>query len=154
MILGADNQNKNLRAAANIKTSSTPKTRTANKYSATISSSKSAENPSTGRAQATVEHESRQNINDGSPDPVRGSMEGLDNSKSTYIQPNNRGYDNNSLQSARYADRSKTMPTVKGASFLFTNNKNNSIMDNYTRSSMSGSSSDRINKAVKLNRYF
>ena len=154
MILGADNQNKNLRAAANIKTSSTAKTKTANKYSAAISSSKSVQNPSTGKAQSTVEHESRQNINDGSPDPIRGSMEGLSNGKSTYIQPNGRGYDNKNLQFARYADKNKNLPTVKGATFLFTNNKNNSIMDNYTRSFNSNSSSDRMNKALNLNRYF
>jgi hypothetical protein len=152
MILGADNQNKNLRAASTIRVGSTAKTRTANHYSAAISSSKTSDNSSSSRTQRTTVHESRSKINDGQPDPVRGSLEGLDNGKSTHIQMDNRGYDARSLQNARYADRSKSLPSVKGASFSFTNMSNKGIMSNYSGITMGGSSSDRMSKNLRLNR--
>jgi hypothetical protein len=153
MILGADNQNKNLRLASNIKVDGKRKTRTANHYSAAISTSKTSEFSSSARTQRTTAHESRSNINDGRPDPLRGSMEGLDNGKSTHIQQNNRGYDAKALQSARYASRDKAIEPQRGSSFLFTNKQKNGIMNNYSNITMAGSSSDRLNKQLNLNRY-
>lgn len=154
MILGADNQNKNLRIASTIKVDSTAKTRTANHYSAAVSSSKTQENSQSTRTQRTTVHESRKNINDGKPDPVRGSMEGLDNGKSTYLQFNNAGYDNKKIQTARNFKKEKTLPEVKGASFLFTNQQNKGIINtNYSGMTSPGSSSDRLNKGLNLNRY-
>jgi hypothetical protein len=154
MILGADNQNKNLRAASTIKVGSTAKTRTANHYSAAISSSKTSSNSSSSRTQQTVNHQSRSKLNDGNPDPIRGSMEGLDNGKSTHIQMDNRGYDAKSLQAARYKDRNKSLNPTMGTSFSFTNLQNKSIMNNYSGITMSGSSSDRMSKNLRLNRTF
>lgn len=148
MILGADNQNKNLRIASTIKISPTAKTRTANHYSAAVSSSKS------GKSEQTIVHESARKSNDGRPDPIRGSLEGLDNGKSTYIQMSNRGYDSKFLQTARYSDKTKQLPTVKGASFLFTNQQNKGIINNYTKNTSYGTSSHRMNKGLNLNRYF
>jgi len=154
MIFGADNQNKNLRAASAIKVGSTAKTRTANSYSASISSSKTVGNSTSSRTQRTTVHQSRSKINDGQPDPVRGSMEGLDTGKSAHIQMDNRGYDAKSLQTARYKDKNKTLKPVMGSSLSFTNLQNKSIMNNYSGITMSGSSSDRMSKNLKLNRMF
>jgi translation elongation factor P/translation initiation factor 5A len=152
MIFGADNQNKNLRIASTIKTSPTAKTRTANHYSASISSSKTSGNSSFNRNQQTTVHQSRRSLNDGKPDPVRGSFEGLDNGKSTYIQMDNRGYDSRSLKTARYSDKNKVLNEQKGASFLFTNKQKEGIINNYTNITMAGSSSDRLNKNIRINR--
>lgn len=154
MILGADNQNKNLRIASRIKSNPTAKTRTANHYSAAVSTRKTVENSQEARTQRTTVHQSRANINDGRPDPVRGSMEGLDTGKSAYIQLNNRGYDNKNLQVKRYSNISKNINPQKGASFIFTNQQNKGIINNYTKSSMAGSSSQIMNNNLNINRYF
>lgn len=154
MIFGADNQNKNLRIASNIKSNPTAKTRTANHYSAAISTSKTSGNSTSSRTQRTTVHQSSGKSNDGRPDPVRGSFEGLDNGKSTYIQMDNRGYDAKSLQTARYASKDKMIETQKGASFLFTNKQNKGIINNYTNSTMAGSSSDRLSKSLRINGMF
>jgi hypothetical protein len=154
MILGADNQNKNLRIASRIKSNPTAKTKTANHYSAAVSTSKTVENSSSAKNQRTTVHQSRSKINDGKPDPIRGSMEGLDNSKSAYIQQNNRGYDSKTLQTKRYANPSKNINPQKGASFIFTNQQNKSIISNYTKSSVTGSSSHIMNNNLNMNRYF
>jgi hypothetical protein len=154
MIFGADNQNKNLRAASTIKANPTAKTKTANHYSASISSSKTTANSTSSRTQQTTVHTSRSNINDGQPDPIRGSMEGLDTGKSAHIQMDNRGYDAKSLQTARYKDKNKTLKSVMGTSLSFTNLQNKSIMNNYSGITMSGSSSDRMSKNLRLNRMF
>lgn len=154
MILGADNQNKNLRIASTIKSNPTAKTRTSNQYAAAVSTSKTVENSSFARQQRSTVHQSRSNINDGRPDPIRGSMEGLDNSKSTYIQQNGRGYDSKALHAKRYSNTPKNINPQKGASFIFTNQQNNSIISNYTKSSMTGSSSQIMNSSLSMNRYF
>lgn len=154
MIFGADNQNKNLRIASNIKSNPTAKTRTANHYSAAISTSKTSEFSSSARTQRTTVHQSRNKLNDGKPDPVRGSMEGLDNGKSTYLQMDNRGYDSKQLQTARYKSKDKTFENYKGASFLFTNKQNQGIINNYTNTTMAGSSSDRLSKSLRINGMF
>lgn len=152
MIFGADNQNKNLRIAANIKASSTAKTRTANHYSAAISHSKTRDFSQSSNTQRTIQHQSRQGLNDGNPDPVRGSLEGLDNGKSTYVQMSNRGYDAKNIQTARYSLREKNLPDQKGASFLFTNKQKQGIISNYTNITQSGTSSSRLQNQLNINR--
>ena len=149
MILGADNQNKNLRAAAKIKSNPTEKARTGNHYSAAISSSKTG-----GGTKSTVVHQSKAGLNDGSPDPMRGSFEGLDTGKSAHIQQNGRGYTNPSLQNARYASRDKSITPVRSSSLSFTNMGFKGIMDNYSGVTMSGTSSDRLGKNLRLNGMF
>lgn len=154
MILGADNQNKNLRIASNIKVDSTAKTKTANHYAAAVSSSKTGENSQSANSQRTIVHQSRKNMNDGKPDPMRGSMEGLDKGKSAYLQFKNSGYESKSIQTSRNSNKTKNLQEVKGASFLFTNQSNQGIMNsNYSGMTSPGSSSDRLNKGLNLNRY-
>lgn len=152
MIFGADSQNKNLRIAANIKVNPTAKTRTANHYSAAISHSKTKNFSQSVNTQRTVQHQSRQGLNDGKPDPIRGSLEGLDNGKSTYVQMNNRGYDAQALQTARYSLKEKNLPTQMGASFLFTNKQKQGIISNYTNITQAGTSSSRLQKQLNINR--
>lgn len=154
MILGADNQNKNLRIASNIKSNPNTKTRTANHYSASISTSKTSEFSSSARTQRTTAHQSRSKLNDGNPDPIRGSMEGLDTGKSAHVQMDNRGYDATQLQTARYKSKDKNFSTQKGASFLFTNKQNQGIINNYTNETMTGSSSNRLNQSLNINGMF
>lgn len=103
MILGADNQNKNLakQAAKRIDTSS--RTRTSNAYAAKIASSKNSTKPSD---QNKVESSSRRINSDLKPDPVRGSFEGLVKQSAGHIQMDGDGYDNPSFQTARYKDKS------------------------------------------------
>lgn len=150
MILGADNQNKNLRSAAKIKSNPTAKTKTANHYAAAISSS----NTGGSSGKSNTVHQSRQKINDGKPDPMKGSFEGLDTGKSAYIQPNGVGYANPNLQTARYGNRNKNIIPARGSSLSFTNSGFKGIMDNYSNSTMSGSSSDRMSSILKMNRFF
>jgi hypothetical protein len=150
MILGADKQNKNLRSAAKIKSNPTDKARTGNHYSAAISTSKSG----TSTGSATQVHQSRQVINDGRPDPVRGSFEGLDNGKATHIQMSGRGYDASHLQSARYASKDKFINPARGNSLSFTNMGFKSIINNWSGVTMSGTSSDRMGNMLKMNGMF
>lgn len=102
MIFGADSQNKNLKDAASKRIDTTPRTRTANKMSARIATSKTKDNATSVDTKSTVAHEPRSTINDGVSDPVRGSFEGLMNAPSTVIQQNGIGYANKSIQTARY----------------------------------------------------
>jgi hypothetical protein len=81
-------------------------------------------------------------------------MAGLDNSKSTYIQMDNVGYARKSNQTARYSNNNKYINPLKANGLSFTNNGFKGIMDNYSNSTMSGSSSDRLNKSLSINRYF
>lgn len=154
MIFGADSQNKNLRIASKIKSNPVAKTRTASNYAASVSSSKNSSRSKVTEGTEKVTHQSRSKSNDGTPDPVRGSMEGLDKGKSTHIQMNNTGYDSKVTQTARYSDKTKNINPAKGASFLFTNNQKSGIINNYTNSTMSGSSSQRLSKGLEINRYF
>jgi hypothetical protein len=150
MILGADNQNKNLRAAAKIKSNPTAKTKTANHYSAAISSS----NTGGSSGGSNTVHQSRQKINDGNPDPMKGSYEGLDTGKSAHIQPNGVGYANPNLQTARYGNRNKEITPARGSSLSFTNMGFKSIIENYSGVTDSGTSSDRMGKILKMNGMF
>lgn len=148
MIFGADKQNKNLRSASTVKPNSNLKTRTANHYSAAISSSK------TSGSSGSIVHQSRKNLNNNQPDPVRGSFEGLQNGKSAYVQLNNSGYDNSKFHTARYSMKNPNIPNVKGASFGFTNMQKKGIIDNYSGTTMRGTSSDRMKNSLNINRMF
>ena len=150
MILGADNQNKNLRAAAKIKSNPTAKTKTANHYSAAISSS----NTGGSAGGSNVVHQSRQKINDGNPDPMKGSFEGLDTGKSAYIQPNGVGYANPNLQTARYENKNKNITPAKGSSLSFTSMGFKSIIENYSKVTAAGTSSSKLNDRLRLNGMF
>lgn len=97
MIFGADQQNKNLSDAAKKRIDTSPRTKTSNALAAKISSSKSD-----GSQQGSVVHQSRSSLSESKPDPIKGSKEGLMDGSSTTIQMSGDGYDNPSIQKARY----------------------------------------------------
>lgn len=97
MIFGADRQNKNLSDAANKRIDTSPRTKTANALAAKISTSKSS-----GVEQSSVTHQSRSSLSGSKSDPLKGSKEGLMDTASTVIQMSGDGYDNPSIQRARY----------------------------------------------------
>jgi hypothetical protein len=104
MILGADNQNKNLAKNASKRIDTSARTKTSNSYSAKIASSKN--DSSTRRSdQSNAEVSSRRSNAEGSPDPVKGSYEGLIKQSAGHIQMDGDGYDNPSFQTARYKEK-------------------------------------------------
>lgn len=105
MIFGADNQNKNLKNAASKRIDTTPRTRTSNKLAAKIATNKTGDNSRSVANKTTVNHEPRSLINDGTPDPMRGSLEGYMHAPSTMIQMSGVGYDNKNIQKARYTPK-------------------------------------------------
>lgn len=154
MIFGADNQNKNLRLAADRKVDSTAKTRSSNQYAVKIASRNTAQNSGSQKHQQTTRSESRSTINDGKADPIRGSFEGLDNSKSAYIQSNGVGYANKALQNARNTLKtSNIQPGTAINGLSFTNRQNQGIINNYSNYTSVNSSSDRLSNILKMNRY-
>ena len=62
MIFGADNQNKNLRLAADRKVDSTAKTRSANKYAVRVASRNTTENSGSKNNQRTTKSENRSTL--------------------------------------------------------------------------------------------
>jgi hypothetical protein len=146
MIFGAGDQNKRLSDAASRPRDTSHRKENADNYSAKISSSKSSPTKAVG--------ESKNNIRQSNSDKLKGSYEGLQHSSSTVLQMNGRGYDNKSLQKARY---NKNQISHNNHRFNFNMppiDKKYSIMDNYTSSSATGSSSNKINNIVKNNMMF
>ena len=147
MILGVKDQNKSLSTAGKQPKDTSHRSITANKYAAKIASSKSP-----GK---NVVSESRQKIQtSGKSDKVKGSFEGLDNSRSAYIQMNNSGYASKAVQQARY---SKDLTNKVNSNFNLNSFKletKSSIINNYSSSTMKDSSSDRLSAIVKNNMMF
>jgi len=121
MILGADAQNKNLVDAGNKRIDTSPRTKTSNALAAKISTSKTG-----GSHESSVVHEPRSSFAGAKSDPIKGSKEGLMDGASTTIQMSGDGYDNPSIQKARYE---KTEMGFKQNINLF-NNLNNSPKKN------------------------
>lgn len=146
MIFGAGDQNKRLSSASNKPRDTSHRKHNADKYSAKISSNQSNNNKTIA--------ESRQTLRHGNSDKVKGSYEGLMHSSSTVLQANGRGYDNKSLQKARY---NKTFNSHNNHRFNFSmppTDKNYSIMNNNTSISAYKSPSDKISNIVKNNMMF
>jgi hypothetical protein len=146
MIFGAGDQNKRLSSAAGRPKDTSHRKENANTYSAKISSSKSSAAKTVGESKTTVRKSNS--------DKLRGSYEGLQHSSSTVLQMNGVGYDNKSLQNARY---NKNQISHNNHRFNFNMSpidKNYSIMDNYSSMSATGSSSNKISNIVKNNMMF
>jgi len=146
MIFGADTQNKNLKDAASKRIDTSPRTETSNKYSATISSSRTSSTGSNAIGSDSVVHNKKPTRSD----PVKGSFEGYMHGAATHIQVNNSGYLNPSVQKARY---NKISASNNGASrqLPFTKPGRSSIMNNTSRISLSDDSSSRIKEINKRN---
>lgn len=144
MIFGADSQNKNLKQAASKRIDTTPRARTANKMSARIATNKTKDNATSVDQKSTVVHQSRSTLNDGVSDPIRGSFEGLMNAPSTVIQLNDIGYDNKSIQTARYRPKLN----LKNLSF---ENKNFGSFKKYGKITRYNSTTAKNSSANKMN---
>lgn len=139
-------QNKNLGSAAGKSRDTSSRRERGNAYSAKIASS--------SNNSRSAMKESRARIKSGSNDPVRGSYEGLQHSSGTVINPNGVGYDNKSIQQARY---NKDYISHNDARFYkedFSLKSNYSIMNNYSSARVPGTSSERLSKIVKNNMMF
>lgn len=136
MILGADNQNKNLSKAASKRIDTSPRTRTSNALAASISSRR-VSSSAQSNAESKVDHQPRSRLSDGGPDPVRGSMEGLIKQSAGHIQMNGDGYDNPAIQKARYQKQFVNSGSFKEAisnkvSDLRSSRENSGIISNYS----------------------
>lgn len=153
MILGSDSQNKNLRDAASKRIDTTPRTRTSNKLAAKIATSGTSSSGGSVNETSSVAHTPRSKINDGVPDPVRGSFEGLDNAPSTRIQINNSGYANKKIQTARYKDR--TPPKFENIGKMnFTGFTKYGSMTRYNSIAPTNSSANKLNSKLAVEKMF
>jgi len=149
MIFGADVQNKNLKDAGSKPKDTSHRTVTSNKYAARVSSSKNTSVGADSSGAPSTSHESRAKI--AKSDNLKGSWEGLDKSSSAYISMNGSGYDNKSLQTARTNRPQAGHNSVNFSQQSFTKRNSLDIINNMSRSSLSNSSSDRVNTINKRN---
>jgi len=147
MILGASNQNKNLSSQGLKPKDTSHRVTRVNKYSAKIAKSETGEKANVENAQSAVPRRPS--------DKVKGSFEGLDNSKSAVINMGGSGYDNPTNQKARNIKLNEERKVLSSRSDMdFNSSSQSSIINNYTGMTMQGSSSDRISKIIKTNNYF
>lgn len=147
MIFGASTQNESLKKAASQPKDTSHRKENAQKYSAKIINKKNTNSKDFNQPQ-----EIRKVDNGG--DRLKGSYEGLMHNSSTTLQMSGRGYDSKSAQTARY---NKNFASHNNHNFKFNDqplNKNYSIMDNYSSSSMMKTSSSSINDIIKKNNVF
>lgn len=153
MIFGADSQNKNLRDAASKRIDTTPRTRTANKLSAKIASDNTTNSAQSVDNKKTVEHQPRSILNDGVPDPIRGSFEGLMNAPSTVIQPDGVGYANKAIQTARYKPKpnlNNLTPQIKKLDGF----KKSGKINRYNSIAAVNSSAHKMNSRLSIEKLF
>ena len=134
MILGADNQNQNLSKASSRRIDTSPRVKAAAGFSADVTSNKKTSSSSDGSAEFVNEKSSSQPIGP-SPDPVRGSYEGLVSQSSGHIQMDGDGYDNPGFQTARYKKQDNYADLIKSDKFtsaLKKSSNNNGIITNYS----------------------
>lgn len=147
MIYGADSQNKQLSEAGNKPKDTSPRTQAALGYSAEVTkASKSSQD---------LSQDSDVKFSPSKTGSVKGSWEGYSDAKSAVIQPNNYGYSDKNIQTARYKNKNQILESLNDSVPLIGNNKGFSdIMTNYSNFTMENSSSEKINKIVKNNNMF
>jgi hypothetical protein len=146
MIYGAKDQNKSLSEAGNAPKDTSHRLDSANKYSASISSSKESTKNLPSDSNVKMQS-SKQNV-------VRGSWEGLDGGKSTHIQLNGSGYSNKNIQKARYDKSFASHKVLENKNIQLDKPRTKGIIDNYTNNSSPGSSSEIINNFSRNNMLF
>jgi hypothetical protein len=148
MIFGANAQNKNFRDAASQRKDTSERTKTSNKYAAKIASSKNTSVGTDSSAATSVQHEPRSQHS--KSDNIKGSWEGYSGGASAYIQMNKSGYDNPSIQKARY-QKYQASHKSRHKNADFTKIDTRSIINNMSSSYASGSSADKIQEINKRN---
>lgn len=152
MIYGSETQNSSLSKAGQKRSESSGKTHTSNGLVARIGSNKSS-----GTKHSNTEVVSNSELKKTISDPIKGSLEGLDNSSSGHILMSGDGYDNPNFQKARYKD--KTIKKYKQESLNYSNSeqpkmiKNNAIMNNYTNRYNSDNIANRMREYIGMNDY-
>lgn len=146
MLTGANQQNKSLRDAAAQPKDTSHRLRNATSYSAKVSAS--------SRSQKADSNASTVNMDKTASRRIQGSYEGLMHSSSTVLQANGVGYDNKNLQKARYDKKFAYHSAGNANNNFLLRNKNYSIMDNYSSSTMKDSSSSRLSSIVETNMMF
>lgn len=142
MIRSIGDQNKHLSDAAKTPKDTSPRLANANKYSAKIVSSVSAEHrPDSDIGGQNIRHTGNK---------IKGSLEGLHNGSSTVLQFSNYGYDAKAAQKSRFKEKS-SLKELSLKSNSFTLNKNYSIMNNYSSLTIEKSSSDRLTNIIRNN---
>lgn len=148
---GSDNQNKNLSQAASKRIDTSPRTVTANKYAAKVASNPKKGSGVSGSVSASL----KTSVDYTNPDPIKGSFEGLDKSKSAYIQPDGSGYDSKSVQTARYKDKTiGSFPKYNNGANSFANIKKSGIINNKSSMPAKNTSSFTLNSMLKINKLF
>lgn len=158
MILGADKQNKNLSDAAAKRIDTSPRTRTSNALAARVATQRSNSSV-TGDPENNVTTTSRPRLAETPPDPVRGSYEGLVKQSSGHIQMDGDGYDNPSIQKARYQKdflKSNNFKENKINSSLNNTSsiKNNGIMNNYSSTFDGDNIANKMKEFIKTDNMF
>jgi hypothetical protein len=150
MIFGADQQNKNLKEAAQKRIDTSPRTKTANAFSARIATSKSD-----GHEKNNMTNSSRSVLSESKSDPVRGSKEGLMDQVTVPIQMEGQGYDNEAIQKARYKKES-VRPAARQdiANKLGNNSKKSGIINNYSSTFNKNSSANILSEHLKTDDMF
>jgi len=139
-------QNKKLSQAARTPKDTSHRRENADNFSAKISSSQAQ-----GKSKL---QSSRNDAREVRSDPVKGSFEGLQHSSGTLLSQNDAGYDNKSLQTARY---NKEILSHNNANFVFDklqSDSNYSIIDNYSSTHAKDTSSFRMSSIVSNNMNF
>lgn len=150
-MFGSDNQNRNLSDAAAKRVDTSPRTVTSNKYAARVTSNIKKGSGVSG----SVTSAEKTSVDYQRPDPVKGSFEGLDKSKSTYIQPDDTGYASKLNQQARYKDKTiKNFTSPTNGIGSLANVKKSGIITNYSSRAAKNSSTFKLNSMLDINKLF
>lgn len=145
MIGSVKDQNKELQAAGKKPVDTSHRTVKANTFSAKVASS--------GAKNEAQDNTKLEEIKKAKTRQIKGSYEGLMHSSSAVLQFSGAGYDNKNIQSARYGKNISPFSSKKIGN-PFNSDKNYSIMNNYSRTSIKNSSSFRLNNIIKDNMGF
>lgn len=123
-------------------------------YRTDKSLSDSAEVSSSSRVEKSENRQPNFKIKSDGAKKIKGSFEGYISNRSTHLQQNGVGYDNDKLKKARYSQpiHTATKPNIDVSSLI--SSRKYSIMNNYALLSSKESSSDRLNSIVKTNMMF
>lgn len=158
MILGADQQNKNLSDAASKRVDTSPRTRTANALAGRIATQK-GNTSIAADARNNIATSPRRMLSEAPPDPLRGSYEGLVKQSAGHIQMDGDGYDNPDFQKARYEKNSLKSGEIKQqiANKLSNSSssiKNNGIINNYSSKFNGDNIANKMTEFIKTDNMF
>lgn len=147
MIYDAGSQNRQLSEAGTKPKDTSHRTEAAVRYSGNVTKASKSTNDLT--------EDSDVKFSPSKSAPTKASWEGYSDSRGTLLQPNNFGYANQAIQSARYKNKNDITEATNNSIPSIGNNKQLSgIMTNYSSFTMKDSSSEKVNQIVKNNNMF